>query len=203
MTPLSDLSEAVARIVDRLGIPEPTRIPSRAELVDQALSAARAAFTADDPPAAVRKGLRRVKYPLVATLIRRDHEEGLSSLEVVTATLSNLTAALVEAPLLFARARLEMRHGAPPDGWATLRRLRHGQARRGGAELQLGHRPRVRGPTVILRTGPATRSRTGPATRSAIKVRRFWCQDATVRPWMKGVAGTGLTLLPGAHTGAR
>jgi glutamate-ammonia-ligase adenylyltransferase len=78
----------------------------------------RASLLADDPSAAIREGLRRLKYPLVATLILRDHREGLMGLEVVTRVLTDLADAVVEGALMFARARLEERHGSPPgDAW--------------------------------------------------------------------------------------
>ena len=109
-------------------------LPSREALVAEAVAIARASLLDADPPAAIRRGLRGLKYPLVASLILRDHRDGLGGLEAVTRTLSDLADALVEGALTFARARLESRHGAPPgDGWAHF--VVFAMGKHGGGEL--------------------------------------------------------------------
>jgi [glutamine synthetase] adenylyltransferase / [glutamine synthetase]-adenylyl-L-tyrosine phosphorylase len=115
---LRSLSEAVARVVGRVGQPL-SRIPTLDALRAQATAIADAALLDEDPPAAIRRGLRALKYPLVASLILRDHEEGLAALEAVTRALTDLADALVEGALRFARASLEAKHGCPPgEAWS-------------------------------------------------------------------------------------
>ena len=115
---LGELSEAVDRISRRFEPVVFSRLPTRAELIADAVAVGREALRSNDPPAAVREGLRGLKYPLVAHLIQRDHGDGLAALEPVTATLSDLADALVEGALVFARSRLEARHGGPPgEAW--------------------------------------------------------------------------------------
>ncbi len=114
---LGRLSEAVARVVERTG--PPRAAPTRDELIAEAVAAADAAIADAAPDAAIRRGLRALKYPVVAGLVDYDHEHGLAALEVVTRTLTDLADAVVEGALRFARARLEAKHGRPPgDGWA-------------------------------------------------------------------------------------
>ena len=112
-------------------------------------------------------------------------------LEVITLDLSHLADACVEAAYRLARRRAEARHGVPRgrDGEpGAVRRPRPRQARRRGAQLQLGHRP-----DLPLRRGGADRRPEGRLQRRVLRQDGGRPRPPARRPL---VAGAGL---PGRH----
>ena len=112
---LEQVSPAVARVLRRHPDLLPSRVlPTREQLAAAAAAAVPEALAADDPDAAMARALRRLKYRTVGGLILRDLDEGPPGAEAISACVSWLADALVDAAVTFADRRLTARHGRPP-----------------------------------------------------------------------------------------
>ena len=136
---LDTVSGAIPRLLrrhpDLLEALEESRLPSREELVAEAVALALAAHEQPDPDAAIRRSLRRVKYRVMGQLVLRDLEEGPTAVPEVTRRLAWLADALCEGAIRFADARLASRHGRPPS-WPEGRGfVAIGLGKHGGEEL--------------------------------------------------------------------
>ncbi len=116
---IAQASDAVARILrrhpDLIGALTPT-LPDREALHAEVHSLVDEALTTDDPDAAVRRSLRRLKYRVVGGLILRDLADGVDGVEAITESVSDLADALTDGAIRYADARTARRHERP-DGW--------------------------------------------------------------------------------------
>jgi len=113
-------SDAVGRLLRRHPdlLPRLTpELPDRQALLVEARALVDEALGDDDPDAAVRRSLRRLKYRVVGGLILRDLDDGPAGVEPITESISDLADALVDGAVRFADARTSLRHDRP-EGWA-------------------------------------------------------------------------------------
>jgi glutamate-ammonia-ligase adenylyltransferase len=134
LTRIAEASDAVARILRRHHDLLPSislELPERAGLLAEAHAEVTEALAHDDPEAAVRRGLRRLKYRVIAGLILRDLEDGPDGVELITESVSDLADALTDAAIRFAHVRTARRHPRPeswpdPGGFVAIAMGKHG-----------------------------------------------------------------------------
>ncbi len=138
----------------------------RETLIDDLWAELDAAPTED----ARRLALRRFRLREILRIGYNDIVRDLP-LELITLDLSHLADACVEVAYRLARRNAEARHGTPSGSRRPGRPVRRpgaGQARRRGAELQLGHRPDL----PLRRRRPDRRPEAGLQRRVLRQARR-------------------------------
>lgn len=165
---LEAVSPAVARVLRRHPDLQPTRaLPTRQALLADALACVPDALAAEAPDEAMACALRRLKYRVVAGLILADLDAGPPGAEAVTACVSWLADALVEAALRFADARLAARHGRPPAWTEGGGLVVFALGKHGGEELNYSSDI-----DVIIITDDVSGRTDGPAPLDGIKYAR-------------------------------
>lgn len=165
--PLAQASPPVARVLERhpdlrAWLERP--LPDRDGLLARASATVEEALVAEDPDAAIRVGLRRLKYGCFGRLILEDLAGGADVVVPVTRGVTDVADALVHGALQFADRRLAARHGRPPE-WGEGGFVAMALGKHGGGELNYSSDV-----DLILITGDDGGGTAGPRP---IEARRF------------------------------